>query len=359
MTTGVPGNFSGSRCPPPAGLVIQSSAASGPGSEKDIHDEEEECLFFVALSRARTHLYLYRSETIGATGQNRHPSPFLDPLGNVIVQEQHPVVLQRTILVDDDNNVIDLRALVVPTQLTARDMVDFEQCPRRYFYSHIFGLKGATRESAFLKTHRCLYAVIDHVRGVSAGTDLNEQVLLHKLNEAWQSHGPRGHAFENEYKVLADNLVRNLATLQQRISSRAREELALDLGTGRIVVIPDHLATLSDGIVLVRFVRTGKKGSSAPDDTIVGAYHESARRTFGNGSYKLEIAYLTDGATADLPMSSRMVQSRLKKLERYLDDINNRKFPTKPRDTTCPRCPHFFHLPCRSPCHTTVCLILV
>ena len=39
------------------------------------HEAEEECLFFVALSRARTHLHLYRSRTTGSV--NRKPSPFL------------------------------------------------------------------------------------------------------------------------------------------------------------------------------------------------------------------------------------------------------------------------------------------
>ena len=43
---------------------------------KQSQEHEEECLFFVALSRARTHLRLYRAR-FQENGNNRSPSPFL------------------------------------------------------------------------------------------------------------------------------------------------------------------------------------------------------------------------------------------------------------------------------------------
>jgi len=41
------------------------------------HNMEEECLFFVAVSRARTHLQLYLCRK-QPNGNNRSPSPYLD-----------------------------------------------------------------------------------------------------------------------------------------------------------------------------------------------------------------------------------------------------------------------------------------
>src|SRR6185312_6347517 len=56
--TSFPSSNRPSRCPTPAGLIVD--AAGPPADEaRRSHEEEEQCLFFVALSRARTHLRLY------------------------------------------------------------------------------------------------------------------------------------------------------------------------------------------------------------------------------------------------------------------------------------------------------------
>src|SRR3546814_10274668 len=53
---------------------------------KRAHEHEEECLFFVALSRARTHLTLSLARK-QPNGNNRSPSPYLDWLPGGRVSE--------------------------------------------------------------------------------------------------------------------------------------------------------------------------------------------------------------------------------------------------------------------------------
>jgi DNA helicase II / ATP-dependent DNA helicase PcrA len=53
-----PSSYRGQRCPPPTGM-IEGEDGSDPESGAKAHNMEEECLFFVALSRARSHLRLY------------------------------------------------------------------------------------------------------------------------------------------------------------------------------------------------------------------------------------------------------------------------------------------------------------
>ena len=66
-------------CPPPDGMV-----EGGKGSALEVfredQAEEQECLFYVALSRARDRLFLY-CPTQKSNGHNRPASPFLDRLG--------------------------------------------------------------------------------------------------------------------------------------------------------------------------------------------------------------------------------------------------------------------------------------
>ncbi len=70
---------------PPDGM-IEGAAGRGRVAQHEAHDEEQECLFFVALSRARDRLFLY-SPTKKANGHGRPRSRFLDRLGQTVLSK--------------------------------------------------------------------------------------------------------------------------------------------------------------------------------------------------------------------------------------------------------------------------------
>ncbi len=71
------------RCPPPDGLVAGAEGLSGLDAVRRGHAEEEECLFFVAASRARRHLTLLAARR-KTNGSGRPLSPFLDKVAEVV-----------------------------------------------------------------------------------------------------------------------------------------------------------------------------------------------------------------------------------------------------------------------------------
>lgn len=75
----IPGALRPPKCPPPNGLVI-----GGEGSQDETaraaHNEEQECLFYVAMSRARDRLAFYGA-TAKSNGTARPLSKFLDRIG--------------------------------------------------------------------------------------------------------------------------------------------------------------------------------------------------------------------------------------------------------------------------------------
>jgi superfamily I DNA/RNA helicase len=142
-------------CAPPDGMVA-GAAGSGQDVLKTGHVEEQECLFFVALSRARDRLILY-SPTKTANGRNRSRSPFIDRLGTSIdcryitpsfalppAAEDLPIAIE-----------LDDRLSVTEHQLGL-----FQRCPRRFLYTHLIEVGGRRTETAFMKMHTAIQHVL-------------------------------------------------------------------------------------------------------------------------------------------------------------------------------------------------------
>ncbi len=339
-TAGLPSSFRPPRCPPPAGMVTGADAEDEAGVDpvRRSHDAEEECLFFVAMSRAKSHLHLYRSRTTGSV--NRGPSPFLKRLKLAAAPTQELAAAQ---LPGDDGfvEIADPR----PRATSGRDLAAFERCPRQYFYRHLFQLAGTTRDSAFTKTHRSIYRVLDWLKEQPAGDFPARDAVFEQLEEAWKAVGLAGHAFERQYRLLAETIVGHLVDAHQGLSRAEAEPLTIELPGGTVVVEPDVWIARSDGTLLLRDFRTGRQGSFRGDATVYGLLEAGARLRYGMDGYELEVLHLTDKKRTRIAMSIQKIMSRCEKSAGFLADMNAGKYPAKPDPIRCPRCPYFFCCP--------------
>ena len=88
-----PSSNRGQRCPPPIGMIEGAEGLTVSEEARRSQEHEEQCLFFVALSRARTHLRLYLAR-LQPNGNNRSPSPFLGWIpANLTVEIANPTML--------------------------------------------------------------------------------------------------------------------------------------------------------------------------------------------------------------------------------------------------------------------------
>ena len=74
VKTGIPASYRGPSCPVPEGMIAGAVGDIFQEAER-AHKQEQECLFFVALSRARTFLRLYAYQR-QANGGMRNPSDY-------------------------------------------------------------------------------------------------------------------------------------------------------------------------------------------------------------------------------------------------------------------------------------------
>lgn len=339
--TSFPSSNKSARCPMPVGLV--DDAAGPPADEvRRSHEDEEQCLFFVALSRARTHLRLYLSRR-QPNGNARGPSGFLDWLPNAWVDSApQPATLPLS------EDAPQPKAIVITWpgdwQLTDSRLASYEKCPRRFFYTHVLRLGGARKPTAFSRTHDCLYHLLRWMAEQRRGDPPTLEQAEAAFESIWQAHGPTGHAFAQDYRRLASRLVKALATSGAGRRFRDSEALALDLPNGTVVVEPNEVAELTDGTVVVRRVRTGYKRSDEYDRLEYTLYQLAAQARFGS-SVVVQALHLTDETAEAVAISATKVRNRHESTVKMLTNIGEGRFEPKPDAVTCPRCPHFFACP--------------
>lgn len=337
-----PVQFQGQRCPPPVGLFKAHTNLTTKEAARLFHDEEEECLFFVAVSRARTHLCLSRS-TLQPSGKRRSASPFVDWVTGRLCREvaglesserSAPPPLRR----------IDL-TLRDDWELSHHRFVLYERCPRRFFYTHVLSLGARRKTGAFIQTHACLQDLIEWLgEARKDGTPTLGETEA-SLERIWQELGPTTHAYAEQYRELATKIVGKLHAAGGSRTFRIPEPLAVHLESGTVTVLPDELSELEDGTVILRRVRTGHKRSREYEDHLEYAlYLFAAGEHFGTGA-RVEALHLTDGAEDSVGLSPRVLENRRKKSESILSGISGGHFPTQREQIPCAGCAHFFYCP--------------
>lgn len=295
--------------------------------------EEQQCLFFVALSRARDRLHLY-SPTAKSNGHSWPRSSFIDRLGGRITSR--PIA---------PGLLLPTRATDTPIQLTiegtfifsGHQLALFERCPRRFFYTHILDIGGRRTETAFMQLHVAVQKVID------AGSPLPEKIpspedLRAAIDAAWEIHGPATHGYGEDYKRIALQLITFYAELIADVTAHPIPQLRLPVAGGEIVITPHHVASDGDGIVM-RQIDTGHKSSQDDDSLAVVAFHIAA--TAHTPGCKVELVHLSDAKVTPIDLTPRVIANRRKSIDEMAAAVRAGRFPIA-KSPTCPRCPAFF-----------------
>ena len=336
VTSGLPRNNMPPRCLPPDGLIHAYPGVTGLEAVKAGHDEEEECLFFVALSRARNRLQLY-AYRLQADGRTRNESRFLPPLAGLLVRSAQPMLISGS---------PQLRPIVTVAwdqkPSWSDDQINlFDRCPRRFFYTHVLRALGRRSETPFLKMHNVVLDV--------AGWLQAEHVLTHPLpaevdarfNEAWKAKGSVDHGYADDYLRIGRRLVDFLLEIRQGCALAEIKPITLTWPECAVVVIPDGVVKATNGQVLVRKIKTGKQRSNDFDDIEFTIFHLAVTQAYGQQA-TVEVVYLTSETRSPMVITPRKIATRRQKVQEIVRQIQAGDFPQEEDARVCPRCPSFF-----------------
>jgi DNA helicase-2/ATP-dependent DNA helicase PcrA len=335
---GFPLSYRGQRCPPPTGMI---EGASGTVSDdaKQSHLREEECLFFVAVSRARTHLVLHLCQKQD-NGNKRNPSPFLDWIPKALAAEvKDPARLPLPPGAPRPQPI----SVVLPTDwhVSGGQLGLYDKCPRRFFYTHVLGLRGARKITPFTVTHDCLYELMGWLADARRDASPTLVEAEDAFEAIWRTRGPIKHGYVDEYRRLASKLIGALLAAGAGQKFRDSEPIAINLPNGQVAVKPDEIAELPDGSVVLRRINTGQKSSDEYDRLDYVLYHLAGEARFGT-RFRIDAVHLSDELVEVVTLSTKKISGKKEKSNEMLSAITAGHFPVEIDSVTCPRCPHFF-----------------
>ncbi len=335
VANGLPSSNTPPRCVPPDGLIEGTQGLTGIEAIKAGHNEEEECKFFVAASRAQDNLLLYAS-SVQNNGNKRSRSKYIDRIAPSLHQMNNP---SRCSL---EPNAPEFLSVGEEALLLSEKQVSlYERCPRRFLYTHALALSGKRTESAFMQMHSAVYEVLEWLVRKHGETTPSTEELEAQFTQSWQNCGPVDHGYADEYRSIGQRLVQYLMNTRQGRQLVKPEMLLLSFPEGNIKVLPDEITLDTDGNYNIRRIKTGKKVSEEFDRIEYTLLLEAAERRFGKGT-RVEAVHLAGETQEVVQVSDRKKITRLDKTRSVMGSIAQGHFPAKPDNRTCPRCPNFF-----------------
>lgn len=228
----MPGSPLPQNCPPPIGMIDGASGTALQIHHRE-HAQEQECLFYVALSRARDRLFLY-APTKNKAGAARKLSPFLDRLG-AAASRSH-IRPARVLPPLPGSAAIEL---VVDGRLSfeGSQLALFESCPGRFFYSHVLQVGGRRTTTAFMQMHEAVRTVFRSV--VDSDDPVDEANLPQRVDSALAAHGLTEHGHVDSFREFALAMVRFFLQSREAHTPEAPTALTLPFGEEQVIVRPD------------------------------------------------------------------------------------------------------------------------
>ena len=312
-------------CPPPVGMIEHQ--------EPDAHSAEEECILFVAMSRARSHLRLYRP--VSRNGRASNPSKFL-----ARVPAQARGATWRSVPRSMPGKAYPpILEPAAPSELSASDIEGYSRCPRRFFYSRVLGLSGRARKGAYLDAHGCLMKAITYVRELESGVPYDPDRATAIFEEAWSRTDLGAHPFKDAYHRLVSRMLAQLHTSAAGAGS-VNGKFSTSIGRESIGVAVDRVIGEGEGYV-VRTIRSGRLSKSYADQLSVTLLLKAITEAYG-ASARVEAHHLLDGQISPLAQTRAKFGNRLRECEAAVEGMRQGTFDPLPSDFNCPRCPFLF-----------------
>ncbi len=312
--------------------------------EGDGHLEEERRLFYVAITRAKEHLYFTSAEDYGGT-RKRKLSRFLVELGYTAPDSSSRGVIDEAILSQVGGRIASPSArnnergeivIEVPKQFSFTQLIAFGTCPLQYKFAHIFKIPIFGKWSmSFGKTmhntlQRFFETWIERTTARQAGMPVSLEELETLYCDNWIDEWYADDKAREEYRMRGlESLRTYYAQMKESPPHVAFIEQPFTLKIGSLVLKGriDRIDRFEDGVEIIDY-KTGapktaeeiKKDAGKREQLYV--YQLAAKNVLGLNVKKLTFHYLEDNSRVSFLGTS---EELLKLEERIVERVNKIK----------------------------------
>ena len=321
-------------CPPPEGMV---QGASGTVAEflEESRTEEQECLFYVALSRAKDRLVLYACTKDRANRNRKLSDNYLARLGAGLVRKD--VTPTRPLTLPPEDTPLILK-LARPLQLSEHQIELYERCPRRFFYTHVLQTGGRRTATPFLQMHDAVRTL--YKKMVVGEISSSGEKLVADVESALRIEGLGEHGYFTHYRDFAVTMIQFFTESRNGHTPKEPTALRVAFGSEEIIVTPDDVLVAKDGVMKVRRVRTGHSRSEDHESIGAAAFLAAAAQAFPQAI--AELVYLADMQAQPILLTPKKLGNRKDTISSNLQAIRSGRFPTNASSFMCPNCPALF-----------------
>lgn len=317
----------------PDGLV-RGPAGTGKEVRTQAHLDEQECLFYVAMSRARDRLTIY-TPTMQNGGRKWTHSEYIDRIVPPMVRYRVDPALELAV---EDDGQVDI-AFEGPMTIEDTRLGTHGSCPRRFYYSHLLGVGGKRVETTFMKMHDAVQMVVDWVVTKSPDQIDPAEVDL-RLVSALKKTGVSENGYADEYRGIARALIKKLTDSRAGMTKLDNPGLSLASGAATVQIRVDDLLVDATGRTLVRRVRTGHVTKSSLTDAASTSMFFAARSSFPGSA--IQIVHLAEDEPTPIEIETKKLNARRGAVDEVISAIVAGDLPPDRNSRTCPRCPAFF-----------------
>ncbi len=320
------------KCPPPPEML--------PDETDQSYGDDETSSFFVALSRARNHLFLYRAREYEFS--QKESSRFLKLIEAVLP----PAICKPPERVaPQPRQPKQIEVVIIKRQYTERQLSVYLECPLAYYYRFVLEIYSSRSETPIGKTHLCVYRVGEAIR--------KEQIIKGKVTtefverqivEIWAKSGPVKHPYEPDYQSEARQMIRLISERNPSSEDRIiQPEWTIELENGLVMVRPDYIEFFDDGEkmkVTVERLNFGATPEKIQDDIYV-LFDEAARQSYPEFNREVRATYMTDGGTVILNPDYNQRRNALQNYKKAIRGILAEDFSPRANTRKCPLCPYY------------------
>ncbi len=297
----------------------------------DYHLQEERRLFYVALTRAKSGLFLTSAEDYGPV-QSKRLSRFLLELG---YSSQKLEIKPKAVKITKKPKPTKL---VLPERFSFTQLIAFDKCPLQYKFAHILKIPVKARPMfSFGKTmHNTLFEFMRESLGKKLS--FNHLIKIYQkewLDDWYESKTQKQAYFEQGKKSLKkfyENFIKTKPQLLLISGQPALEQgFSIKIGGHTLIGKIDRLDQVPGGAELIDY-KTGsaKEKLRSEDKKQLLIYQMAAKEALGVNPKKLTYYYLDEGKSISFLGSDKDIKEEKERIIEEIGQIKKSDFKATP-----------------------------